>query len=390
LTDETIVLLTGGGERRVLSTYDFQGRLINKRPLRTSHSVEATLNRSKTHYLLRTHSNKLNKCQFFIVSARGEFLWESQKTKGWTYRPSLIPLSGGRWLVADGPQCFVLDGRGNQLFEYTAPTEKKVVEKICRIGEKINIEVPGSSMPLDDHYSLLGIEPTQNKEIIKKAYHSKALQWHPDRNPDNPQALEMMKVLNRVYSELIKSPISLSKRIRGVTLIIRYKVILQDHFISAIVDPEGEECWLTSSYGLIYSFKQNTLTQVYSLKQRARILGLFEHDRSLLIEQGDGLYIYCKGQLQQVSRGVGYGYRVLYDPLNRYLILRGNNSHSLCFVDEKGRLGEVKFEHPVEAFDYNRKQNLITVVAGKIYFLRLRRSKKLVEAQVTGDLVARD
>src|SRR4030067_3027397 len=101
LTDETIILLPGGNKGRVLSTYDFEGRLINKRSLRTSYYFEATLNSSKTKYLLRTHScipnkcqsDKPNKCQFFIVSSRGEFLWESQKIKGWTDRASLISLS---------------------------------------------------------------------------------------------------------------------------------------------------------------------------------------------------------------------------------------------------------------------------------------------------------
>lgn len=37
---------------------------------------------------------------------------------------------------------------------------------------------------LGDLYKILGIEPTKDEKIIKKAYKNKAKELHPDKNPD--------------------------------------------------------------------------------------------------------------------------------------------------------------------------------------------------------------
>ena len=43
-----------------------------------------------------------------------------------------------------------------------------------------------------DLYLLLGIETHADETAIRKAYKKKALQWHPDKNPDKPKVAEMM------------------------------------------------------------------------------------------------------------------------------------------------------------------------------------------------------
>ena len=51
-------------------------------------------------------------------------------------------------------------------------------------------------------YDLLGIAPDADEATIKKAYRRQALKYHPDRNPDNPEAEEQFKKVASAYETL--------------------------------------------------------------------------------------------------------------------------------------------------------------------------------------------
>lgn len=58
-------------------------------------------------------------------------------------------------------------------------------------------------MNLKDHYRILGVNQGASAQDIKKAFRQLALQYHPDRNPDNPkQAEEKFKEINEAYEVL--------------------------------------------------------------------------------------------------------------------------------------------------------------------------------------------
>lgn len=53
-----------------------------------------------------------------------------------------------------------------------------------------------------DYYEVLGVPRTATKEEIKKAYRKKAIQYHPDKNPDNKEAEEKFKEAAEAYEVL--------------------------------------------------------------------------------------------------------------------------------------------------------------------------------------------
>ena len=57
-------------------------------------------------------------------------------------------------------------------------------------------------MDYKDYYQVLGISRKANKDEIRKAYRKLAMQYHPDKNPDDKQAEERFKEINEAYQVL--------------------------------------------------------------------------------------------------------------------------------------------------------------------------------------------
>jgi curved DNA-binding protein len=57
-------------------------------------------------------------------------------------------------------------------------------------------------MQYRDYYQILGVDKNANQDDIKKAYRKLARKYHPDVNPDDPNAEEKFKDINEAYQVL--------------------------------------------------------------------------------------------------------------------------------------------------------------------------------------------
>ncbi len=54
----------------------------------------------------------------------------------------------------------------------------------------------------ESYYDILEVSRTASQEVIRAAYKSLVQRFHPDKNPDNPNAVELLKLINNAYETL--------------------------------------------------------------------------------------------------------------------------------------------------------------------------------------------
>ncbi|XP_078506212.1 dnaJ homolog subfamily C member 5G isoform X2 [Lissotriton helveticus] len=79
-------------------------------------------------------------------------------------------------------------GRSRGSAESKMAEPPKPTRKMSRTGESL--------------YKVLGLEKGASADDIKKSYRKLALKYHPDKNPDNPEAADMFKEINNANSTL--------------------------------------------------------------------------------------------------------------------------------------------------------------------------------------------
>ena len=84
-------------------------------------------------------------------------------------------------------------------------------------------------MPKRDYYEVLGVAKGAAADDIKKAYRKLAIQFHPDRNPDNAEAADKFSQVRDAYAVT-----------QGHTLLIPKRHVASP---SALFQPELNAMW---------------------------------------------------------------------------------------------------------------------------------------------------
>ena len=106
--------------------------------------------------------------------------------------------------------------------------EKERAEK-----EKQKRTAPAGAGPGADEgesfYDVLGVERDASQAAIKRAYYRMAVRYHPDKNPDDPHAEEMVEpcasVVGRVWALRCMYRVASHRVVRGVVAWRRLKTL---------------------------------------------------------------------------------------------------------------------------------------------------------------------
>jgi len=172
-----------------------------------------------------------------------------------------------------------------------------VIEEVWHPG-KIKVSQPTQKRrhPLAEQFEILGIEPTGNKESIRRAYLAKARRWHPDIN-EAPDATEVMKRLNAAYSTLSSAEI---REIGGDS-----EITYDDTIVSLATSRAGTHAYVSTRSGCIYYRSNGSWVRVHD-SEDLDFLAVLETSGEALAVGSDALYIVTPETLTAIRLPDGF------------------------------------------------------------------------------------
>ena len=223
-------------------------------------------------------------------------------------------------------------------------------------------------MSQGDYYQILGVDRDATPQNIKEAYRRLAFQYHPDRNKENPAALEKMKEINEAYA-VLSDP---GKRRDYETLRERYGPSGYDRF--------------RQSYSEQDIFRGSDIHQIF--EEMARAFGFRNFDEVFRESYGQGYRTFEFRRPGVFGRGFiffGPGHRGGHQPKTL--------TSSEIFPGQLGRLTQYLFNKVLGIEGTERGKDWHDIIAldprqaqegGKAKYVHRKRSKELMVTILPG------
>ncbi len=197
-------------------------------------------------------------------------------------------------------QAAFLDGGLREIWLAQTPPAPGVIEERSSPARS---EASDSNSDVIAAAQILGIEKGAKAEDIKRAYRAMAVRHHPDKNPGDPKALNLMKSINAAYEVLLEQPASEAwdtesevvtyySSLNRTTFETDFGTIefsigvvgrWQDWIYSSAINPEGTRVFLGCYSGRIFELDASGRT-VKTIKFSEPITTLTPLESHLLIE----------------------------------------------------------------------------------------------------------
>ena len=161
---------------------DLWSQALEVDPTNKDMNAKILQNRAQAHINLKEYDNAVNDC-----------------SEALRLDPSYVKAQKIRAKAHGGAGNWEEAVRDYKAVAESNPTEKGIQEEI----RKAEFELKKAQRK--DYYKILGVSKDASEHEIKKAYRKLAIQYHPDKNRDDPQGDEKFKEIGEAYETLIDS-----------------------------------------------------------------------------------------------------------------------------------------------------------------------------------------
>ncbi len=213
-------------------------------------------------------------------------------------------------------------------------------------------------MQSKDYYKILGVEETADIKKIKESYRELAFKYHPDRNKDDTDSADKMKLINEAYAVLSNS----GKKAEYDQMRSRFGDFAYDRFRTSYSDND--------------IFSGSDVNQIF--EEMARSFGLRGFDSIFKDFYGSGYKTF--EFKQHGARGKGYVFRGGFGPFGKKggkrTLFGGLGRLSKMLLQQMG--GAVLPVRGDDTFDQIKMYPDFAGTGGPYPYLHKKRSKKLV------------
>ena len=351
-------------EKTIIRAWKHNGDLIyESSQMGTRVIAEPDEDRTNVLIFVSSRGQESDYALWLILSETGTEIARKNTAPGERWRKIVRRRPSG-WMVARSSDICLLDRLGNQQNTW------KPAKNIRRI-KTLTIDFIGlastKEFGYESEFSLLGIESTTDKGEIKKAFRQKAMEWHPDRNPE-PGATAMMQRINDAYDILKSLEITQIKDIGG-----EWIEISSDDLITGIAPGVDGEIEISCRSGQVYNYHNGTFTAKIRLKEWIEVLGSIGSKVMFFLEDGR-LVVADHNSIRELSLShfhIPWRMHMVDVNSGAAVFLASDGSHYAYLIEAATlQVSEFKFRAPIAGMSYLKGQNLIMVSADSMYLLR--------------------